>query len=272
MVAYTGTLSATLPVVIFLLAWVMKSADPWRLTILLPVLFAGIPISAGVAILRYRLYDIDILINRTVLYLSVTAILAGTFAVLSAASQRAVEALSGQRSDLVTIALALAVALGFAPLRRRVQPLVDRVLPGRGLLTLLFTDIVGSTERIVALGDERWRTVLEAYRAAVRRELTRFGGREIDTAGDGFFATFERPAQAVRCAGALRDSLRDLGLDSRVGLHTGGVRAARRTSERPERGRRGRRASWRPRRRTRSSCRARCGIFWRALTSDFVSP
>jgi len=121
----------------------------------------------------------------------------------------------------VTIALALAVALGFAPLRRRVQPLVDRVLPGRGLLTLLFTDIVGSTERIVALGDERWRTVLEAYRAAVRRELTRFGGREIDTAGDGFFATFERPAQAVRCAWALRDSLRDLGLDSRVGLHTG---------------------------------------------------
>lgn len=98
---------------------------------------------------------------------------------------------------------------------------VDQLLPGRGLLTLLFTDIVGSTERVVALGDERWRTVLEAYRAAVRRELARFGRQEIDTAGDGFFATFERPTQAVRCAVALRDSLQALGLDSRVGLHMG---------------------------------------------------
>jgi class 3 adenylate cyclase len=143
------------------------------------------------------------------------------FAALSTVSQRAAEALTGQRSDLVTIALALVLALGFTPLRRRIQPVVDQVLPARGLLTLLFTDIVGSTERIVALGDERWRAVLESYRAAVRRELARFGGREVDTAGDGFFATFERPTQAVRCAIALRDSLRDLGLGSRVGLHTG---------------------------------------------------
>ena len=183
--------------------------------------FVVLPAAVALAVFRYRLYDIDILINRTVLYLSVTAILAAAFALLSTVTQRAVEASTGARSDVVTIALALALALGFTPLRRRIQPLVDRVLPGRGLLTLLFTDIVGSTERVVALGDERWRTVLEAYRAAVRRELSRFGGREIDTAGDGFFATFERPAQAVRCAVALRDSLRALGLDSRVGLHVG---------------------------------------------------
>ncbi|MDP9276492.1 MAG: adenylate/guanylate cyclase domain-containing protein [Chloroflexota bacterium] len=183
--------------------------------------FVFLPLAVTLAILRNRLYDIDILINRTVLYVSVTAILAAVFAVLSAVSERAVEALTGERSDLVTIGLVLVVALGFAPLRRRVQPFVDQLLPGRGLLTLLFTDIVGSTERVVALGDERWRTLLEAYRAAVRRELARFGGREIDTAGDGFFATFERPTQAVRSAVALRDSLQALGLDSRVGLHMG---------------------------------------------------
>ena len=192
-------------------AWVLASISS----------FAIPPIAVAIAILRYRLYDIDILINRTVLYVSVTAILAALFAVLSAASQRVMETLTGQRSDLVTIAVVVAVALGFAPLRRRIQPLVDRVLPGRGVLTLLFTDIVGSTERIVAIGDERWNALLEAYRAAVRRELARFGGREIDTAGDGFFAAFERPAQAVRCAAALRNSLRELGLDSRIGLHTG---------------------------------------------------
>ena len=183
--------------------------------------FVVLPFAVTIAILRYRLYDIDVLINRTVLYASVAATLAAVFAVLSAASQRAVEALTGERSELVSVALLVVVALGFAPMRRRVQPFVDRLLPGRGLLTLLFTDIVGSTERVVALGDERWRTVLEAYRAAVRRELARFGGREIDTAGDGFFATFERPTQAVRCAVALRDSLQALGLDSRVGLHMG---------------------------------------------------
>ena len=198
----------------------IKTPD-WLIGAILCVGLTVIPVAVGIAVLRYRLYDIDILINRTVLYVSVTAILAAVFAVLSAVSQRAVEALTGERSELVSIALVVVVALGFAPLRRRVQPFVDQLLPGRGLLTLLFTDIVGSTERVVALGDERWRTVLEAYRAAVRRELARFGGQEIDTAGDGFFATFERPTQAVRCAVALRDSLQALGLDSRVGLHMG---------------------------------------------------
>ena len=111
--------------------------------------------------------------------------------------------------------------LGFGPLRRRVQPIVDRLLPGRGLLTLLFTDIVNSTSRAVELGDERWRKLLEAYRATVRHELARFGGREIDTAGDGFFASFDRPLQGLHCAVALRAALHALGLDSRVGLHVG---------------------------------------------------
>jgi class 3 adenylate cyclase len=230
--AYAGALAAatlavlygTVALVFFTSGQATLDAPPieLRLAVVASVgAFIFWPFAVAQAILRHRLYDIDILINRTVLYVSVTAILAAVFAVLSTVSQRAVEALTGQRSELLTISLALAVALGFAPLRRRVQPLVDQLLPGRGLLTLLFTDIVGSTERVVALGDERWRTVLEAYRAAVRRDLARFGGREIDTAGDGFFATFERPTQGVRCAVALRDALHALGLESRVGLHIG---------------------------------------------------
>ena len=191
----------------------------WYCTWAVAAASASLAIAFGV--LKYRLFDIDLIVNRALVYGSATAILAALFAVLSAVSQRAAEVLTGQRNDLVTLALALALALGFAPLRRRIQPAIDRVLPGRGSLTLLFTDIVGSTERIVALGDERWRAVLESYRAAVRQELVRFGGHEVDTAGDGFFATFERPTRAVRCAVALRDALQALDLDSRVGLHVG---------------------------------------------------
>ena len=71
------------------------------------------------------------------------------------------------------------------------------------------------------VGDDRWRDVLGRYRAAVRRELARFGGREIDTAGDGFFVTFDRPAAALRCAWAMRGAVLELGLETRAGLHIG---------------------------------------------------
>ena len=98
----------------------------------------------------------------------------------------------------------------------RHAPEVDRVLA-----TVLFTDIVGSTERAAQLGDQRWRDLLNAHHQAVRRELKRFRGREIDTAGDGFFATFDGPARAVRCAQAIVASLHELGLPLRAGLHTG---------------------------------------------------
>jgi class 3 adenylate cyclase len=91
----------------------------------------------------------------------------------------------------------------------------------RVLATVLFTDIVGSTERAVELGDRRWRDALEQHHAIVRRELQRFHGREVDTAGDGFFATFDGPARAIRCACAIRDGVRPLGLEIRAGLHTG---------------------------------------------------
>jgi class 3 adenylate cyclase len=93
--------------------------------------------------------------------------------------------------------------------------------PNRVLATVLFTDLVGSTERAAELGDRRWRELLDAHEAAVRRELVRFGGREVDTAGDGVFATFDGPARAIRAACAIRDSVRGLGLELRAGLHTG---------------------------------------------------
>lgn len=91
----------------------------------------------------------------------------------------------------------------------------------RLLLTVLFTDIVGSSQRAVELGDRRWQDLLERHHELVRRELTRFQGREIDTAGDGFFATFGRPAKAVQCACAISGIVRQVGLDVRVGLHVG---------------------------------------------------
>jgi class 3 adenylate cyclase len=94
---------------------------------------------------------------------------------------------------------------------------------GRSLATVLFTDIVGSTDRARQLGDRRWRYLLEDHHAHVRRLLKRFRGVEVETAGDGFFATFDGPARAIRCACAIRDAVADLGIESRAGLHTGEV-------------------------------------------------
>src|SRR5262245_26868266 len=93
----------------------------------------------------------------------------------------------------------------------------------RLLATVLFTDIVGSTQRATELGDRSWGELLGRHHAAVRRELDRFRGREVDTAGDGFFATFDGPARGVRCALAVRQAVRSLGLEIRAGLHTGEV-------------------------------------------------
>ena len=95
--------------------------------------------------------------------------------------------------------------------------------PDRVLATVLFTDVVGSTERAAALGDRRWRELLQAHNDAVARELARFRGRQVDSAGDGVFATFDGPARAIRCAAALRDAVGSLGLDIRAGVHTGEV-------------------------------------------------
>jgi class 3 adenylate cyclase len=93
--------------------------------------------------------------------------------------------------------------------------------PDRVLATVLFTDVVGSTERARELGDRRWRDLLERHNEIVRRDLERFRGCEVDTAGDGFFATFDGPARAIRCARSVVDNVRTVGLDIRAGLHTG---------------------------------------------------
>jgi class 3 adenylate cyclase len=100
--------------------------------------------------------------------------------------------------------------------RRAVEP--DRILA-----TVMFTDIVGSTERAANLGDRRWRDLLESHQAAVRRELDRYRGREIKSTGDGILATFDGPARAIRCGASLAKSLESLGIQIRVGLHTGEV-------------------------------------------------
>ena len=93
--------------------------------------------------------------------------------------------------------------------------------PDRVLATVLFTDIVGSTRQAMKLGDRRWRELLERHHAVVRKELDRFNGRELDTAGDGFLATFDGPARAIRCAYAIENGVRGLGLEVRAGVHTG---------------------------------------------------
>jgi class 3 adenylate cyclase len=93
--------------------------------------------------------------------------------------------------------------------------------PDRVLATVLFTDIVGATERAAEMGDARWRELITRHHALVRQQLERHRGREIDTAGDGFLATFDGPARAIRCAAAIRDAVRSLGMAIRAGLHTG---------------------------------------------------
>jgi class 3 adenylate cyclase len=93
---------------------------------------------------------------------------------------------------------------------------VDRVLT-----TVLFTDIVGSTERAVSLGDKRWHSLLDAHDHVVREQLRRFRGREVKNTGDGFLISFDGPARAIRCATSIGEAIKALGLETRAGLHTG---------------------------------------------------
>lgn len=102
----------------------------------------------------------------------------------------------------------------------------SRRSPKRFVATILFTDIVGSTDQAVRLGDRDWQRLVAAHHAAVRKELKRFGGREVDTAGDGFFATFDQPAQALEAAGEIVAAVARLGITIRAGLHAGEAEAA----------------------------------------------
>lgn len=118
-------------------------------------------------------------------------------------------------------AAVLADRLGATLLGRRAAEAARRAETPAVLATVLVTDIVASTERLSDVGDRAWSTILGRHHAIVRRELERFKGHEIDTAGDGFLATFDTPAQGIRCALALRDALRAVGIVVRAGLHTG---------------------------------------------------
>jgi class 3 adenylate cyclase len=108
---------------------------------------------------------------------------------------------------------------------RSMQEFVARVRAGEGadrvLATILFTDLVDSTAHAVRLGDAAWRDLTARHHALVRSLLSRYRGEEQDTAGDGFFASFDGPGRAIECAVAIRDGVRELGLDVRAGLHTG---------------------------------------------------
>lgn len=106
------------------------------------------------------------------------------------------------------------------PSQRMLQFMLHHA-PSRGLTTLLFTDIADSTGVVVQLGDRRWKAIQSRHHAVVRRQLKRHGGHEVDTAGDGFLATFSSPATGVRCAAAIIDGVRELGLEVRAGLHIG---------------------------------------------------
>jgi pimeloyl-ACP methyl ester carboxylesterase len=97
----------------------------------------------------------------------------------------------------------------------------DESEPDRVLATVLFTDIVDSSETAAKLGDRAWRELLERHHELVRRQLVRFRGREVDTTGDGFFASFDGPARGIRCGCAIAEAMGELGLEVRVGLHTG---------------------------------------------------
>ncbi len=114
-----------------------------------------------------------------------------------------------------------------APMLDEIEEFITGVRGGseaeRLLTTIVFTDIVGSTERAALLGDDRWRDLLDNHDTIVRHELQRFGGREVNTAGDGFVATFSSPSAAIACADAIVDAVHVLGIEVRVGIHAGEV-------------------------------------------------
>ena len=140
----------------------------------------------------------------------------------------------------------------------------------RMLATVLFTDIVGSTERATQLGDAAWRELLERHNEVTRREITAARGREIDSTGDGFLAVFDGPARGVRCARSIIDSVGELGLQLRAGLHAGECETVGRTSPgSPFTSAR----AWRARRMpTRCLCRQPCAISWRDRGSSSRTP
>jgi class 3 adenylate cyclase len=115
----------------------------------------------------------------------------------------------------------IAESIGATALVERASELAARAAVETRVLTVLFTDIVGSTQQLSELGDRAWRHLLERHDGVVRGEVARFGGHVVNTTGDGFLVSFDSPTQALRCAMALRDAMSPIGVGVRVGLHTG---------------------------------------------------
>jgi class 3 adenylate cyclase len=198
-------------------AFVFRTAS----SALLSVALIAVPVALGIAIFRQGLSDIDLILNRALAYTAITASLVLGFVGISWAADRVLRAATGQSSNLVLLASVIPVAVCFVPARARALRVADRFVGNRTVITLLFLDLVGSTERLYTVGDESWRKLLGRFRGVVRRSVKRYGGREIDTAGDGFFITFEAPGRALRCARAIVEDLRDLDLQVRAGAHIG---------------------------------------------------
>lgn len=130
---------------------------------------------------------------------------------------------AGASSSAARRAVETSRRIGAATVEQRAEDALRRIETPSALTTLLFTDIVSSTERVAALGDQAWSAELARHHGLVRGTLYRFNGREVDTAGDGFLATFDSPAQGIRCALAIREALAATGIEIRAGLHTGEV-------------------------------------------------
>lgn len=184
---------------------------------------AIVPVAMFIAIFRQGLLDVDRWISRTLFYSALTVLVLAAFFIASAVASRLLKDFVGRTSDLVLVILALPMAMIFLLVRSRLAKLLDSLLTERRILSVMFIDIVNSTVLAVEMGDEGWSDKLERFRAAVRRNLDNFGGVEIDTAGDGFFATFAGPGGAIRCAESIIDEVQNLGLSVRAGVHTGEV-------------------------------------------------
>ncbi len=176
---------------------------------------------------RRRILRVGVRMEMTVAVSAATALL--VYALLLALGQRLTATIA-----TVTAGVLLASVIGGGVVvgllrtspggrRRRISLLRDwdEMASERMLTTILFTDIVGSTARAAAVGDRRWQALLEQHDRLIRCTLARFHGREINTTGDGFLATFDAPASAIRCACAVVDGVAELGLNVRVGVHTG---------------------------------------------------
>jgi class 3 adenylate cyclase len=135
------------------------------------------------------------------------------------------EHIPGARLQILPPGDTLPVGEGSETLLEELEEFLTGTRPGhqsdRVLATVMFTDIVDSTQKVAELGDRRWRDLLSAHDATVRRALARFRGQEIKTVGDGFLATFDGPARGIRCAENIRDELQSQGIEVRAGLHTG---------------------------------------------------